>query len=206
MEAQGDQTVLDDVLPADQVAETFLALVEWAETYLLSVPVLVQVGLIVAALVPAAIFGPRLKTLIREQVSRRTETVFLRRLADAAAELATPIALYITLAATRIALGSFGQPVDWIAAALALMNAWIVVRVVTLVIRSRFWSRVAFYIAWPIAALDAFGLLGPVVAQMQELAIPLGEGEGGRPIRFSLLDVVRTVIYFAVLFWVANLI
>ena len=204
MEAQTDQTVLDDVLPADQVAETFLALIEWAETYLLSVPVLLQVGLIIAALVPAAIFGPRLKTLIREQVSKRTETVFLRRLADAAAELATPIALYITLAATRIALGSVGQPVDWIAAALALMNAWIVVRMVTLVIRSRFWSRVAFYIAWPIAALDAFGLLGPVVAQMQALAIPLGEGEGGRPIRFSLLDVVRTLIYFAILFWGAS--
>lgn len=204
MEAQPNQTVLDEVLPADQVAETFLALFEWAETYLLSVSVLLQVGLIVAALVPAAIFGPRLKTLIREQVSKRTETPILRRLADAAAELATPIALYITLTAIRIGLGSFEQAEDWVAAALALMNAWIIVRLVTLVIRSKFWSRVAFYVAWPIAALDAFGLLGPVVAQMQELAIPLGEGEGGRPIRFSLLDVVRTLIYFAILFWGAS--
>jgi small-conductance mechanosensitive channel len=199
-----DQSVLDEMLPADEVAAAFLALVEWAETYLLSISVLVQVGLIMGALIPAAVFGPRLKRLIREQLSRRMNTPLLRRLADAMAELATPIALYVTLGAIRIALGSAGQPMDWVAAAIALMNAWIIVRVVTLVIRSRFWSRVAFYIAWPIAALDAFGMLGPVIEQMRELAIPLGEGEGGRPIQFSLLDVVRTLLYFAVLFWVAT--
>jgi small-conductance mechanosensitive channel len=198
-----EQSVLDEMLPADEVAEAFFALIDWAETYLLSISVLIQVGLIMGALIPAAIFGPRLKRLIREQLSSRASTVLLRRLSEALAELATPIALYITLGAIRIALGSAGQPMDWVAAAIALMNAWIIVRMVTLVIRSRFWSRVAFYVAWPIAALDAFGMLGPVIEQMRALAIPLGQGESG-PIEFSLLDVVRTLIYFAVLFWAAT--
>lgn len=203
MQARED-SVLEDVLPADEVTAALVALIDWAETYLLNVSVLIQIGLIFGALVPAIIFGPRLKRLIDAHLASRAKTPFLRRLASALAELATPIALYLTLTVIRIGLGSAGQAMDWVAAALALMNAWILVRVVTLVIRSRFWSRLVFYIAWPIAALDAFGMLGPVVEQMRELAIPLGQGEGGTPIRFSLLDVIRTLFYFAVLFWGAT--
>lgn len=198
-------SVLDEVLPADEVTEALLALVEWMETHLLTFSVLVQVGLILGALVPAIIFGPRLKQLIYRQASARLKPGFGRRLVDALADLATPIALYLTLTLIRIGLGSAGQQLDWVAAAIALMNAWIIVRAVSLVIRSKFWSRVAFYIAWPIAALDAFGLLGPVVEQLQALAIPLGEGEGGRTIQFSLLDLIRTLFYFGLLFWGANL-
>lgn len=201
MQAAEKQSVLDDVLPADEVADAVLALIEWAETYLLTLSVLLQIGLIAAAVIPALLFGPRLKRLISHQLSARVRAGFLQRLVNALSDLATPIALYITLTVIRIGLGSAGQPVDWVSAALALMNAWIIVRVVTLVIGSQFWSRVAFYVAWPIAALDAFGLLGPVVEQMRELAIPLGEGEGGQAIRFSLLDVFRTLFYFALLFW-----
>lgn len=199
-----DDSVLEDVLPADEVTAALTALIDWAETYLLNVSVLIQIGLIFGALVPAIIFGPRLRLLIDSQLTRRVSTPFLKRLAGALAELATPIALYLTLTVIRIGLGSADQPMDWVAAAIALMNAWILVRVVTLVIRSRFWSRLAFYIAWPIAALDAFGMLGPVVEQMRELAIPLGQGEGGHPIEFSLLDVIRTLFYFALLFWGAT--
>ena len=82
--------MLDEMLPADEVAEAFLALIDWAETYLLSISVLIQVGLIMAALVPAAIFGPRLKRLIREQLSSRATTVLLRRLSEALAPSPAP--------------------------------------------------------------------------------------------------------------------
>jgi len=88
---------------------------------------------------------------------------------------------------------------------IALMNAWIIVRLITLVIQSPFWSRLAFYVAWPVAAMDAFGVLGPVIDQMQQLAIPLGSDEQGNPVQISLLDVLRTLFYFGILFWAANL-
>jgi len=179
---------------------------QWAETYLLSLDVVIQLGLILGALVPAVIFGPRLQNLISERLRGRAPPGLARRAVNALAELATPLALYVTLTVIRIALGSVGQPMDWVAAAISLMNAWIVVRLVTLVIQSRFWSRIAFYIAWPIAALDAFGALGPVIEQMRELAIPLGQSDAGTPIRFSLLDVVRTLFYFALLFWGASVV
>ena len=40
--------------------------------------------------------------------------------------------------------------------------------------------------------------------QLQALAIPLGETEDGEPVRLTLLDVLRTVMYFAALFWAAS--
>lgn len=204
MKAPNEESALNQVLPVDVLMGWVDRASQWAHTYLLSLDVVIQLGLIFGALVPAVIFGPRLRNLVTERLSRRAPAGIARRLVNALAELATPLALYITLTLIRIALGSVGQPMDWVAAAISLMNAWIAVRVVTLVIQSRFWSRVAFYIAWPIAALDAFGALGPVVEQMRELAIPLGESASGTPIRFSLLDVVRTLFYFALLFWGAS--
>jgi small-conductance mechanosensitive channel len=201
-----NEFVLDDLLQADALQGWLSEAWLWLQANVLSIDVAIQLGLITGALVPAVMFGPRLRQFIEKQLHERVPEGVLRRAVDALAILATPIALYLTLTIIRIALGSAGQPLEWVAASISLMNAWIVVRIVTLVIRSRFWSRVAFYVAWPIAALDAFGALGPVVDQMQQLAIPLGAGDGGEPIRFSLLDVVRTLLYFAVLFWGASVI
>ncbi|MEM9899213.1 MAG: mechanosensitive ion channel domain-containing protein, partial [Pseudomonadota bacterium] len=101
-------------------------------------------------------------------------------------------------------LGGFGRSSLIIQAATSLLSAWIVIRLVTLVIRSPFWSRVAFYIAWPVAALDAFGLLDNVIDQLEAAAIPLGENAAGQPVTFSALDFVRTLITFAILFWAAS--
>ena len=106
--AAPDDSVLDEVLPADEVTEALLALLEWMEIHLLTFSVLIQVGLIVGALVPAIIFGPRLKQLILRQASSRLKPGIGRRLVDALADLATPIALYLTLTLIRIGLGSAG--------------------------------------------------------------------------------------------------
>ncbi len=198
-------SALNEIVPIEEVETLLLTSWQWILDNLLTFDVGLQIVAVVAAIVPAALFGPRLKRTLNEHLVARVPAGWLRRMAQALATLALPIALYITLAALRLAFGSAGMPVSWIAAAIALMNAWIIVRLVTLVIQSDFWSRVAFYIAWPIAALDAFGALSPVIEQMQMLAIPLGKNDAGEPVSISLLDIVRTLFYFAVLFWAANL-
>lgn len=200
-----NKQVLNDVIPLQELETIALQLLEWLRVNVLTFDIGLQVIAIVAALVPAAIFGPRLKSVLSSRVIARLPAGWLQKLGRAIATIALPVALYLTLAAIRIAFGSAGYATTWIAAAIALMNAWIVVRLVTLVIQSNFWSRVAFYVAWPIAALDAFGMLVPVIEQMQALAIPLGTNDTGAPMAISLFDVVRTFFYFAILFWAANL-
>lgn len=197
-------SALEQVIPVEILQAKFQYLLEWSTSHLLIVDNGIQLGLIVAALIPAAMFGPRLQKFILQRLQARFAERSLARLAAALAAVATALALYIVLAGERIALGAAGRPTDIIAAALSLLSAWIVLRLVTLTIRSQFWSRVAFWVVWPLAVLDAFGVLSDVVAQMKLLAIPLGESRNGQPINISLFDVLRTIIYFAALFWLAT--
>jgi len=201
-----NEPILDDLLTPDAVTAWVDSAWAWVQINLLSFEVLLQLLLVLGALVPAVVFGPRLRHVIRARLAVRVPVGAARRLVNAFAELATPIALYLILNLVRVALASLGHPLSWVAATIALMNAWILVRMVTLVIQSEFWSRVAFYIAWPIAALDAFGALGPVIEQLRALAIPLGQSGTGEPQQITLLDILRTLFYFALLFWSAHVV
>ncbi|NOX95579.1 MAG: mechanosensitive ion channel, partial [Alphaproteobacteria bacterium] len=147
-----------------------------------------------------------LKKFIQNQIAPRAPYGVLRRAANAFAHIATPIALYIILQLAVAILGSIGISNVLVDAGTSLLAAWIVIRLVTLVIRSPFWSGVAFYVAWPIAALDAFGLLDEVVRQLDAFSIPIGENDNGEAERLSALDLVRTFAIFGVLFWGASFI
>ncbi|NNL88188.1 MAG: mechanosensitive ion channel, partial [Marinicaulis sp.] len=141
--------------------------------------------------------------LIQTQIAPRAPYGILRRAANAFAYIATPIALFIILQTAVFALGFFDMSNAIVAAAVSLLTAWIVIRLVTLVIRSPFWSKFAFYVAWPIAALDAFGILDDVVNQLNAFSIPIGDSNGVSQ-TLSALDVIRTLAIFGVLFWGAS--
>jgi small-conductance mechanosensitive channel len=199
-----DDSALDELLPVEVLqgqARDFLA---WLQATVTDINIALQIGLVAVAIIPALIFGPRLRHVVEALTRERIKTGLARRLLSAAIALATPLALLAVLAVIRIILGSLDRPIHLVDAVMSLMTAWLVIRAVTLIIRSRFWSKVAFYIAWPVAALDVFGLLDDVVNQLQALAIPLGETESGEPVDLSLFDILRTLIYFGVLFWAAS--
>lgn len=197
-------SALDDLFALDRWAARAEEALTWVETHLLVPQVGIQVALVIAALVPGALFGPRLGKLIHALGDAHAKSPLLKRAARVFAVLATPIALYLSLSIFKIILASIGNPTSWIDGAISLLSAWIVIRMITLIIRSPFWSRVAFYVIWPIAVLDAFNLLNNVIVQLQSLAIPLGKDDSGKPVAITLFDVLRTLVYFAVLFWGAN--
>lgn len=197
-------SALEELLSFDQLREQFANVVGTVRQELLSFDVAIEGIVLFAALLPAALFGPRLKKLIQTQLVPRCPAGILQRAAYAFAHIATPIALYITLQAAVICLSAAGRETGIVSAGVSLLTAWIVIRLVTLVIRSPLWSRVAFYIVWPLAALDAFGVLDNVVTQLDALAIPLSTNDAGEAVDISALDIVRGVIIFAVLFWFAS--
>lgn len=197
-------SALDDLFALDRWHAQINDALSWVQTHLLVPEVGLQAALIIAAFVPGALFGPRLRTLIQSLGDAHAKSPFLKRAARAFAVLATPIALYLSLNIFKIILASAGNPTSWIDGAISLLSAWIVIRMVTLIIRSPFWSRVAFYVIWPIAVLDAFNLLNNVVVELQSLAIPLGKDDSGKQVAITLFDVLRTLVYFTVLFWGAN--
>lgn len=197
-------SAIEELVGVDVFRDALTQAEVWIRQTMLNIDLAIQAAVLIAALVPAAVFGPQLKKLIQSQVAPRAPYGVLRRAANAFAHIATPIALLIILQISKAILASLGVDVGLIGAGTSLLTAWIVIRLVTLVIRSPFWSKVAFYVAWPIAALDAFGVLDDVVDQLEAFSVPIGEDENGEEERFSALDVIRTLAIFAVLFWAAS--
>ena len=205
-DAPGDAegSALETLVGFDAIRQRIAALFGDVQSQMLTIGLAVEAVVLVAALAPAALFGPRLRKLIQSQIAPRAPYGVLRRAANAFAHLATPIALYIVLQISVIALGVFGLSTGLVSAGVSLLTAWIVIRMVTLIIRSPFWSKVAFYIVWPIAALDAFGVLDDVIRQLDAFSLPVGADEDGVTHTFSALDVIRTLAIFGLLFWGAR--
>ena len=200
-----EQSALGSLFGTDDIQSKLIEWAQWVQNQLLTVDVLLQAAILFLALLPAAIFGPQLKKIIQTQVAPRAPYGILRRAANAFAHIATPIALYITLQIAVAVLKSIGHSYALTAAGASLLTAWIVIRLVTLVIRSAFWSKVAFYVFWPIAALDAFNVLDDIVVQLEAFSVPLGTDENGIAQTLSALDIIRTLAVFGVLFWVASI-
>lgn len=199
------ESALSEILAVDSLREQGLEVWAWVQEHVLTVNAAIQLGLLLVAFVPAIMFGPRLKRLIERHVRHRVPPGILRRAVDALATVATLIALWLTLTIFMGLVSGLGYAVALLSAARSLLAAAIFIRLVTLIIRSPFWSKVAFYVAWPIAALDAFGLLGNVVNQLEAASIVLSPAEGDRSaVTLSMLDVVRAGIIFAIFFWIAS--
>ncbi|MBT8471540.1 MAG: mechanosensitive ion channel [Marinicaulis sp.] len=201
--ADTDGSAIETLVGADSMREKGEEFLNWFQSQMFSVEIAVQAVILFLALAPAAVFGPQIKKLIQTQIAPRAPYGILRRAANAFAYIATPIALFIILQTAVFALGFFDMSNAIVAAAVSLLTAWIVIRLVTLVIRLPFWSKFAFYVAWPIAALDAFGILDDVVNQLNAFSIPIGDSNGVSQ-TLSALDVIRTLAIFGVLFWGAS--
>jgi len=196
-----DDSAIGELIGASGFGDRFAAGLDWLARQLASVDVSIQAAIIAIALIPALIFGSQLRKLIMAQVAPRAPYGVLRRAANAFAHIASPIALFLIWQAASFVLEAFGRPNGVVNAGVSLLMAWIVIRLVTLVIRSPFWSRVAFYIAWPVAALDVFGLLDDAIRFLDQVSLPFGQGAAGA---FSLYDLIRVVILLLVLFWIAS--
>lgn len=199
-----DDSVVETLLGSDAIRAKVEGLWNTLQSQMFTIGVAIEAAILFAAIMPAAFFGPRLRKFIQTQIAPRAPYGILRRAANALANLATPLALYLFLQLAIFILRASGGSTGLVSAGVSLLTAWIVIRLVTLVIRSPFWSRFAFYVAWPIAALDAFGVLDDLVLQLQGFSVPIGVDEDGTQQTFSALDVLRTLAVFGVLFWGAR--
>jgi small-conductance mechanosensitive channel len=84
--------------------------------------------------------------------------------------------------------------------AMSLLAAWVVIKLLSHVVRNVFWSRLIFFTAWTLAALDILGVLPEVEATLDRLAFPYGDA------RISALNIIRAALVLGVLLWLATLV
>ncbi|RMF11720.1 MAG: mechanosensitive ion channel protein MscS [Alphaproteobacteria bacterium] len=94
-------------------------------------------------------------------------------------------------------LVQFGQPVYLTRIASSLLMAWLVIRFASNFIRNPELAKLFAVVAWFLAALNIAGLLDPAISLLDSAAITFGET------RISLLGVVKGLLTFAIMIWLA---
>lgn len=82
--------------------------------------------------------------------------------------------------------------------ALWLAGAWIIVAILSRIIRNRLLARSVAWIVWIYAALVILGIDGRVALFLDSLALPLGE------VRITVLTVLKAAFLLTVAIWVAT--
>lgn len=163
---------------------------------LMSIDGLIQFGVIIASGLPAFALRGLLSRLIL-RVFPQSGDAELGRLQRMLINMATPLVWVFFIWIGGAVLTGLGHPNDLLRLAASLLNAWIVIRVVSVVIADPFWARLFALCAWTVAALNALKLLGPTVALLDGAALTIGD------VRVSLYLVIKAVAFGIVLLWLA---
>jgi small-conductance mechanosensitive channel len=159
--------------------------------FLLELSVIVGTGLLARWLAPRVI----------RFLSRQTPPT--QRLLHGVIEVASSVAisgLWLLLLRLAETSGRFlGVVVTLSGSVAALLVAWIVIRLFSHVVHNPAWSRVISLIAWSVAALEIVGLLDRIEISLADIGFTYGDT------RITALNIVRTLIFLAILLWLAAL-
>ena len=160
---------------------------------------LYQAGLFLVLFGLSRIIAPRIEPLIEKQVRRVHGKPGLMRFLVA---LLRNTRWFILLGLLFITW-SVMQQVTWpsrsylLGMGARLVLAWIVITVLSRVIRNRTLSRLVAYFCWALVALGLTGQLEPVVRTMDSVAFSVGD------FRLSLLKVSKGLLLVFALLWLA---
>ncbi|RMF10258.1 MAG: mechanosensitive ion channel family protein [Alphaproteobacteria bacterium] len=108
-------------------------------------------------------------------------------------------ALALWLSAIAIKQITWASRSYYVNIAATLVAAWVVISIVSRLIRNRFLANLFAVAAWVVVALNVVGLLDETVSLLDSAAITIGA------FRLSLLLIVKGIILIAVLLWLATI-
>ncbi len=201
-----EDAAVPDTLSAFQLTqEEWLALEEpvlWFKEWFFNTVLVWQSALQIVAVAAAFLLGyilakPLGRLALRHIESRLRDRTLLA-LATTGVELLLPVICAVVLWIAYYAARAFDFPSAFLHIVGSLLNAWIVIRIISSAVRNQTWSRFFAVVAWSIAALSILQLLEPAVRLLDSLAITLGET------RISLFLVLKGMLLALVLLWLAT--
>lgn len=170
----------------------------WVLTKVLVVSTLWQLAAVVAAFGLAAIVARLLRPWMRSRATGLQSAHPAKRgLAFAAFAETYPVLVLVALLVGLAIARLFGWPDLLLLTFANLLVAWIVIRLLSFLIRNEFWSRVSAVLVFAVATLNILGLLEVTIVRLDQIGIRMGS------IHLSVLDVLRGGVQLAVLLWAA---
>jgi small-conductance mechanosensitive channel len=182
----------------EQVGAFFRLLELWlnaALDRLQSVQFLFQVAILAGTALAALVLAPFVLRLAKRLLISILSRDWVASICNVVESILLPGLWLLFLWLIASSAGRSGFPVAVLDAAISLLTAFVVIRLLSHVVQHRLWQRVIFVGAFTLAALDILGLLAQIEASLASVGFSYGN------IRISALNVVRALIVFAILLW-----
>jgi len=158
-----------------------------------------QFAIIAAVFVLARwLVTPLLKRALDRLAASCTRVPSFRRPLAALSDVANPIA-WLTLQWIAIAaVTRLAWPSHLLTIIASLLTAWLLIRLVTMLVANVALARFIAITAWSVAALNIFGLLDPLTALLDSWAVNVGQ------VRVSPLTLIKVALALWLSLWLAN--
>ncbi|MDF1619520.1 mechanosensitive ion channel family protein [Pseudothioclava nitratireducens] len=141
-----------------------------------------------------------LRRLVRrliKTIEARAEGRMTKRALHTAASISLPIGWVIGLWISLGVLTAFAEPTAMVRLFASLINAWVMIRILTTLLPSASAANVVSWTIWSFAALNAVGLLEPAIRWLDSVKFASDD------IKISLWTAIQGVISSSALLWVA---
>nr|WP_321360156.1 mechanosensitive ion channel domain-containing protein [uncultured Hyphomonas sp.] len=138
-------------------------------------------------------------TRLRKLAASREKSDILFHVSISAARIVWPVVTALLLWITIPVFGQFGMRNEILRVAASLLNAWIIVRLITSNIRDGFVANTLALLSWLIAALYILRLLQPVTESLDSTIIDFGG------VKFSVLRLLTSLFVAAFALWLGRI-
>ncbi len=200
MEQDTQETIVEqEVGQITDLLTTWLLLVtDWIHENILTLASIWQIAALAATLALALLFRRSFRRLLDKLGNERALGPIVQRLVRTVAAIALPVCWAIGLWIVTAVFEALGLPISLMRLVGSLLIAFIVIGVASIFIPSAYWSSVFAWVAWAVAALNAVGVLDPVIEWMQATGMTIGG------VTINLWAVVKGLMLTAILIWAAT--
>ncbi|MEC5323600.1 mechanosensitive ion channel family protein [Aurantimonas sp. A3-2-R12] len=160
---------------------------------------LLQIAIVIACLAFAWLLDRLSRVPIELQVRKiKGAPRFLRIVAAIRRRMGLVFFVLLLWGAKLVDAAAGGPRSQIVAIVFDLALAYLVIAVVSRIVRNRLLSRVITFVAWGLAALSILDLIGPVAEVLDQTALTVGQS------RISALLVIKTIAVLAITLWLAS--
>ena len=190
---------MDELLNIETLQAHLNDVFAWFQAEILTYAALWELGAIGATFLVAWFSSTPFQSYLGRLIDASRHDVKLTRVWKTFQPLLTPIVWVILLWVSIAIAEQLEFPIRLMSVVVSLVNAWIVIRLISQFVRDQVWAKFIAVVVWGIAALNILKLLQPTLDLLDSVALNVGE------IRISVLTVFEGVFYLVLLLWIASL-
>jgi small-conductance mechanosensitive channel len=190
---------INQLLQPDYWHAKIAALYHWFDREIFVGQSLINLGAVAAGMVLAWLIARPLKSKLSAAiVDRNLKYIALGRFLYALEQTLTFVIAVMMLGLVLVVFRQLGLKTHLLNLFASLLIAWVLIRLITSIVRDDYWARFIAFTAWAVAALHILSLLNPTLALLDKLAITVGDT------RLSVLLSIKAIIILSVLMRLAS--